>query len=706
MVKMATAGKASTGRPVVNDAVSVENDTPQLDYAEAETLNPGVYLYIASAILNNASAILGIPVVLRKLNSARREFAVDLSVWKEACLLAIYKMTTFSIEQVTSGEVQMKALDGILEDKTVHEWVKSLTEDGLRNMIFDPPGIRVATRLRQLKKFQTLGGRMVISLSCARFNKALGRMLAVWAGVETPLPFILKKSELDFDWSERGEKLSNAEFDQMINLIERLLQGIPDSTMQPLPVSESSKKNIRDRLLSLQNQEDENTEDSDSSLGLADEGSGNFSFLEMQGALEMNPVSLGEQQEDMEPGGRQMITWFREAEHAGFLPEEVQAALHHCGNANPVDWLKENWRELVARVAALATEGGKKLNVNIVGVITTQEAADALRKKEGDFQKSIKECIDCRRKKFVQMMQDSDFEQDQVLAALQENGGDTEKAILAIQLEQLRPFQEHSWQADENPQHVELKDGGFERNVRMLLCQFNLPSWERAVLAVKLIASGQYESKDIIEAVTLCDGLVSCRTYLLRKPSYCPRFPWCDTPLLSTTLSIFFRHVGDPQFASQRIYRRVMCMLLHALRDCTNKSGCPVRRAIAKAYADYVIADGRNGRQAMPFDDYCRFLVRNSDHAEPSPWLVTAVLERLHRCVKSLLGPNLDAFSLPQLLADEENISEHQAEMLLKITQFTPYGYTEALEAVLVRGAGETAELSEVLNRLTCARDD
>ncbi|KAI8489823.1 Baculoviral IAP repeat-containing protein 2 [Branchiostoma belcheri] len=119
--------------------------------------------------------------------------------------------------------------------------------------------------------------------------------------------------------------------------------------------------------------------------------------LSQQGEVERK------RQEDMRTEGLQMIKWFREAENAGFLPEEVQAALFHCGNGDPVQWLKENWHELVYSVAAQATEEGKKLKTNIVRVITTQEAAEALRKQQGDIAKSIKECIDCRRKKKHEM---------------------------------------------------------------------------------------------------------------------------------------------------------------------------------------------------------------------------------------------------------------------------------------------------------------
>ncbi|XP_019637933.1 PREDICTED: uncharacterized protein LOC109480225 [Branchiostoma belcheri] len=539
-------------------------------------------------------------------------------------------------------------------------------------MIFDLPGTPVSTRARQLKKFRTLDGGVVITISCANFNGTVGKMLVVWDGQENPLPFILNKTELDFEWSKRGEKLSNTEFDKIIDLIERLLQGIPNSEMQPLPVSMSRKEDIRDKLLPVQNQEDENSDDSDPNSDPADESSGNYAFLEMQRELDGAPVEWRQQEE-----GLQMIKWFREAEHAGFLPEEVQAALLHCGNANPVDWLKANWRELVASTAAQATEEGKKLRANIVGVITTQEAAEALRKQEGDIAKSIKECIDSRRKKFVQMMQDHDFEQDQVLTALQENGGDKEKAILAIQREKLRPFEEHIWRADENPQRVELKDGDHERNVRMVLCQFSLPSWECAETAVELIASEEYDFGDSIAVVRICDDLETCKGYLKYKSSHCARFPWSDLSsarLSRILLSKFLCNAGDPQFARESIYRKVMCMLLHALRDCTNKSNCPVRRVLTEAYADFVITSGQNEQQAIP----------------------PTVLEGLCQRVETTLGQPLINFSLPQLLSDEEKITRHQAEMLLTIIEFTPTGYTEALEAI--RGAGVTADLREVLH--------
>ena len=44
---------------------------------------------------------------------------------------------------------------------------------------------------------------------------------------------------------------------------------------------------------------------------------------------------------------------FQEAEQNGFTAEDVQVALNHCGDANPVAWLKENWDNMMETVVTL-----------------------------------------------------------------------------------------------------------------------------------------------------------------------------------------------------------------------------------------------------------------------------------------------------------------------------------------------------------------
>lgn len=43
----------------------------------------------------------------------------------------------------------------------------------------------------------------------------------------------------------------------------------------------------------------------------------------------------------------------QEAEQSGFTAEDIQVSLNHCGDANPVSWLKENWDNMMDTVVTL-----------------------------------------------------------------------------------------------------------------------------------------------------------------------------------------------------------------------------------------------------------------------------------------------------------------------------------------------------------------
>ncbi|XP_035663479.1 uncharacterized protein LOC118407164 [Branchiostoma floridae] len=217
------------------------------------------YLFVAVAILDHASAILGIPVILQKLKGPRNDFRVDVNLptVKQACSLAVHKMRTYSMEQVMAGDVDVMTVDSF-EDDEARRKVKAAIEERMQCMIYGRQPAK--TRARQLKKFPTKDGRVAITLSCPAFNEQQGRVLAVIDGEDPPLPVMMRKSDLDLEWRggeesasdfggrKRGEKLNDEEFTKMVELLERVLQGIPGSDLQPFPVSEDGKISIRDKL--------------------------------------------------------------------------------------------------------------------------------------------------------------------------------------------------------------------------------------------------------------------------------------------------------------------------------------------------------------------------------------------------------------------------------------------------------------------------
>jgi E3 ubiquitin-protein ligase RNF31 len=74
-------------------------------------------------------------------------------------------------------------------------------------------------------------------------------------------------------------------------------------------------------------------------------------------------------------------------------------AINHCGDANPIEWLKENWTYMLDTVVTLATNAGHEAEENTVGTLSRSEAKEALRKHKGNIWAAMTDCVDGRRNK-------------------------------------------------------------------------------------------------------------------------------------------------------------------------------------------------------------------------------------------------------------------------------------------------------------------
>ena len=96
---------------------------------------------------------------------------------------------------------------------------------------------------------------------------------------------------------------------------------------------------------------------------------------------------------------RSTIHVIQEAEQSGFTAEDVQVALNHCGDANPVIWLKENWDNMMETVVTLASNVGHEAEENTIGTLSKPEAKEALRKHKGNIWAAVTECVEQRQLK-------------------------------------------------------------------------------------------------------------------------------------------------------------------------------------------------------------------------------------------------------------------------------------------------------------------
>ena len=89
----------------------------------------------------------------------------------------------------------------------------------------------------------------------------------------------------------------------------------------------------------------------------------------------------------------------QESEKCGYTPEDLQSALNHCGDSNPVTWLNDNWQNMIETVVTLATNVGHEAEENTIGTLSKPEAKEALRKHKGNIWAAVTECVEQRQAK-------------------------------------------------------------------------------------------------------------------------------------------------------------------------------------------------------------------------------------------------------------------------------------------------------------------
>jgi E3 ubiquitin-protein ligase RNF31 len=83
----------------------------------------------------------------------------------------------------------------------------------------------------------------------------------------------------------------------------------------------------------------------------------------------------------------------------GFEAEHLQIALSLCGDSQPVNWLRDNWLNMVDTVVTLATNYGHERPDNNIGTLTREEATRSVLKNQGNIWNSVTECVEERRRK-------------------------------------------------------------------------------------------------------------------------------------------------------------------------------------------------------------------------------------------------------------------------------------------------------------------
>uniref|UniRef100_A0A182PJP2 Uncharacterized protein n=1 Tax=Anopheles epiroticus TaxID=199890 RepID=A0A182PJP2_9DIPT len=135
----------------------------------------------------------------------------------------------------------------------------------------------------------------------------------------------------------------------------------------------------------------------------------------------------------------------QEAERYHFTAEELQAAMNHCGEKHPVQWLRNNWNKLIETVQTLATKYGHEKRENTIGTISTAEAREALRMHKGNIWRAITECIEQRQRKYREIASKGNFTREDIVTSLTAHHGNLELALIELSKTQLKPFLMRIW---------------------------------------------------------------------------------------------------------------------------------------------------------------------------------------------------------------------------------------------------------------------
>ncbi|XP_050309298.1 E3 ubiquitin-protein ligase lubel isoform X2 [Anthonomus grandis grandis] len=152
-----------------------------------------------------------------------------------------------------------------------------------------------------------------------------------------------------------------------------------------------------------------------------------------------------EKRDNYKNQGMELVKLLREAELHKFTADEVQAALLHCKDQNPIDWLKEHWEAIVASVQTLATQMGREGPMNIVGTVSEKEARDSLRRNKGDLWPAVQQCVEQRQRKYAELASRGDFSREDIVTVLTTNHGDLEAAYSELSKTQIKPFLMRIW---------------------------------------------------------------------------------------------------------------------------------------------------------------------------------------------------------------------------------------------------------------------
>merc|ERR1719347_1869281 len=148
---------------------------------------------------------------------------------------------------------------------------------------------------------------------------------------------------------------------------------------------------------------------------------------------------------DNKNAGFELVRLLREAEKSGFTSEDVQVAVNHCGDINPITWLTDNWGNMIETVMTLGSNVGHEAEENTIGTISKAEAKEALRKHKGNIWAAVTECVEGRQQKYDELQSKGNFSREDIVTMLTAHEGNVDAAFQELNKAQLKPFLMRIW---------------------------------------------------------------------------------------------------------------------------------------------------------------------------------------------------------------------------------------------------------------------
>ncbi|XP_078662982.1 uncharacterized protein LOC144906511 isoform X2 [Branchiostoma floridae x Branchiostoma belcheri] len=222
---------------------------------------------LAASVVSDRS-ILEIPLSFQTpTNKYEKDFAVSVRLSSGQKQPAVLKVDELRPRTSDSSDTSDLFTINSIEDKRERMVVKEEVEEKMMKIFFEEDDVRVKKTAKQLVKYKTKDGRTINVLSCRTFNQNFKKVIAVdevtWMPESLPMASLVLR---------KASRLSEDMIEKAAAMVERILQGLPDEELKPMPVLHSNLEKIRQKLRQAIEGNSESSESSSSD----EENSGSY----------------------------------------------------------------------------------------------------------------------------------------------------------------------------------------------------------------------------------------------------------------------------------------------------------------------------------------------------------------------------------------------------------------------------------------------